>query len=44
MRIAITGATGNLGSALLRRLADQHEVVGLARRLPDAGFGGAGTS
>ncbi|CAA9364184.1 MAG: hypothetical protein AVDCRST_MAG36-2902 [uncultured Nocardioidaceae bacterium] len=44
MRIAVTGATGNLGSALLRRLADEHEVVGLARRLPDAGFGGARTT
>ena len=44
MRIAITGATGNLGSALLRRLADQHEVVGLARRLPDAGCGGERTT
>ncbi len=44
MRIAITGATGNLGSALLRRLADAHDLVGLARRLPDAGFGGARTT
>ena len=44
MRIAITGATGNLGSALLRRLADDHEVVGLARRLPDTGFGGDRTT
>lgn len=36
MRIAITGATGNVGSALVRRLvADaRHEVVGIARRLP----------
>ena len=44
MRIAVTGATGNLGSALLRRLADQHTLVGLARRLPDPGFGGEGTT
>ena len=44
MRIAITGATGNLGSALLRRLADEHTLVGLARRLPEPGFGGAGTT
>jgi nucleoside-diphosphate-sugar epimerase len=37
MRIAVTGASGNIGSALLRRLADDgdHHVVGLARRLPD---------
>jgi len=36
MRIAITGATGNLGTALLRRLdGSDHDLVGLARRLPD---------
>lgn len=40
MRIAVTGATGNLGTALLRRLSSNEEssaydVVGLARRLPD---------
>ena len=44
MRIAITGATGNLGSALLRRLAGQHALVGLARRLPDPGFSGGDTT
>lgn len=38
MRIAITGATGNLGTALLRRLSsDGHELVGLARRVPEPG-------
>jgi nucleoside-diphosphate-sugar epimerase len=42
MRIAITGATGNIGSALLRRLtaSAEHRIVGLARRLPEDGFGG----
>jgi UDP-glucose 4-epimerase len=39
MRIAVTGASGNLGSALLRRLtaADGggHEVLGLSRRAPE---------
>ncbi|MEV4753697.1 NAD-dependent epimerase/dehydratase family protein [Micromonospora sp. NPDC049559] len=41
MRIAITGATGNVGTALLRRLVSEPdiEVVGFARRVPgrDAG-------
>jgi nucleoside-diphosphate-sugar epimerase len=37
MRIAITGATGNVGTAMLRRLGADggHELVGLARRIPD---------
>jgi nucleoside-diphosphate-sugar epimerase len=35
MRIVVAGATGNLGTALLRALAGTgHEVVGVARRLP----------
>ncbi|HEX5540676.1 MAG TPA: NAD-dependent epimerase/dehydratase family protein [Micromonospora sp.] len=36
MRIAITGATGNVGTALLRRLAAEPDidVVGFARRIP----------
>lgn len=35
MRIVVTGASGNLGSALLRRLGEtEHAVVGLSRREP----------
>ncbi len=39
MKIAITGATGSIGTALLRRLlADgEHELVALARRTPVKG-------
>jgi UDP-glucose 4-epimerase len=40
MRIAVTGATGNAGTALLRRLRDEPEVtsvVGLSRRPPSTG-------
>ncbi len=39
MRIVITGASGNVGSALLRRLvgAGGHELVGVVRRPPDTG-------
>lgn len=38
MRIVITGASGNVGTALLRRLAADsahHQVTGLCRRPPD---------
>ena len=37
MRVVVTGATGNVGTSLLRALADDAEVesvLGLARRLP----------
>src|SRR6266542_3218692 len=35
MRIVITGASGNVGTALLRRLSrDGHELVGFTRRQP----------
>jgi UDP-glucose 4-epimerase len=44
MRIAITGATGNVGSALTTTLlADGHEVVGVVRRPPAASTGGGDT-
>lgn len=41
MRIAITGATGNAGTALLRRLRDEPDlqVTGFARRPPLPGAG-----
>jgi nucleoside-diphosphate-sugar epimerase len=41
MRIAITGATGNVGTALLRRLAHETDidVVGFARRTPEPNAG-----
>ena len=36
MRIVVTGASGNLGTALLRRLdGTGHDVVAVARRTPD---------
>lgn len=36
MRVVVTGASGNIGSALLRRLlaAGEHDIVGIARRPP----------
>lgn len=41
MRIVVTGASGNIGSALLRRLlaSDAHQVVGIARRPPEDSAG-----
>jgi nucleoside-diphosphate-sugar epimerase len=41
MRVVVVGATGNIGSGLVDRLAtDGHEVVGVARRPPTAGWAG----
>jgi UDP-glucose 4-epimerase len=42
MRIAITGATGNIGTATVRRLGrdDQHEILGITRRTPERSVGG----
>lgn len=40
MRIVVTGASGNVGTALLRRLTapgSEHEVVGVVRRPPVSG-------
>ena len=38
MRIVITGASGNIGSALVERLAaGDHDLVGIARRPPEQG-------
>lgn len=37
MRVVVTGATGNVGTAVLRRLAQEpqiEEIIGVARRLP----------
>ncbi|HEU5244036.1 MAG TPA: NAD-dependent epimerase/dehydratase family protein [Gaiellaceae bacterium] len=41
MRVVVTGASGNVGTSLLRALAaadDVDEIVGLARRLPSRDF------
>src|SRR3954470_6570744 len=38
MRVVVTGATGNVGTALLRALRDEDavtEIVGIARRVPE---------
>ena len=43
MRVAVTGATGNVGLSLVRALLDEPSVdgvVGIARRLPDLNWPG----
>lgn len=35
MRIAVIGATGNVGTAVLHALRSDHELVGVARRVPE---------
>jgi UDP-glucose 4-epimerase len=39
VKVVVVGASGNIGSALLRELSSRggHELVGVARRLPDLG-------
>lgn len=46
MKIVVTGASGNIGSATLRELAagGSHDVVGVARRDPGAPSGAAGSN
>ena len=34
MRVVITGASGNVGTALLGALPAEHQVVGVVRRPP----------
>ncbi len=43
MRILLTGATGFLGGRLLRKLAGDHEVFALSRRMPESGAEGGAT-
>jgi UDP-glucose 4-epimerase len=41
MRVAVVGATGNVGTSVLRALADEpavESIVGIARRLPEQRF------
>ncbi len=41
MRVAIVGATGNVGTSVLESLADEHqvqEIVAIARRAPERSF------
>ena len=39
MRIAVLGATGTVGRALLPLLADEHDLVAVSRRVPSDGEG-----
>lgn len=42
MRIVITGASGNVGSSVVRRLAAAHDLVGVVRRPPTDATGPLG--
>ncbi len=42
MKIVIIGASGNIGSALVRELSSEHEITGVARRRPQVGETSAG--
>jgi UDP-glucose 4-epimerase len=45
MRIVITGATGNIGGSVVRRLSGEgHDLVGIARRPPDDDASASGIS
>jgi UDP-glucose 4-epimerase len=37
VRIVITGASGNVDTALLPRLTGDHELIGVCRRPPEGG-------
>jgi uncharacterized protein YbjT (DUF2867 family) len=38
MKVLITGASGQLGPFVIRALQEQHDLVLMSRRSPDAAF------